>query len=437
MPDHAAAIRSKVTRRLIAPLTFLTFLNSIDRVNVSFAALQMNRELGFTPEQYGLGVSLFFVGYLACSLPHTWLLQRYGARRWIFAAVLLWGSLATLLCTIHSTAHFYVLRLLLGAAESGFAPGIVFIISQWLPQRFRASSIAGSMLAVPISMMIGAPLSGWLLTLDTGLGWPGWRFMFLVEGLITVVAACITPWLFASEPRTAPWLTQDEKRWLESELADESAATRGLPESPTRLTSLLRSPPLWAAIGVWFSLMCGTYGIIYWLPQVIKQLSGLGDFTVSLLSALPWVGLGAGLLLVSWNSDRTQERRWHCTLSALLAAAGLLGAAAFGQRAPALLCLIAGGFGLGGAQAAFWPLPTRVLAGRGGVTGITMITLFGSTGGLLAPPLIGFVRGHTGTFALPALMLAALLCCGATLVGLIRPPGSRRTPYTLDPVIRS
>ena len=422
MADLATTLRSKLTRRLVAPLTFLTFLNSIDRVNVSFAALQMNRELGLSPEQYGFGVGLFFVGYLTCSFPHTALLQRIGARRWIFAAVLLWGSIATALSLIQNAGQLYVLRMLLGAAESGFAPGIVFIMSQWLPQRFRASSIAGSMLAIPISIIFGAPLSGWLLTLDTGLPWSGWRFMFLVEGLVTVAAAFVTPLLFVDEPSAAPWLAPDEKRWLASELEQERANSRV--EGGASIRALLRIGPLWAAAAVWFSLMSGTYGIIYWLPQVIKQLSGLSDLTVSVLSATPWVGLGAGMLITAWHSDLTQERRWHVALSALLAAAGLLGAALFGQRWPALVCLTAGAFGLGGAQGAFWPLPTSLLDRRVAAAGLTLITVLGSAGGLIMPPLIGLVRARTGSFGVSAAGLAVLLCGGAAMVTWLRVPAA-------------
>src|ERR1700759_4604646 len=196
MTDLTPSVRRKLTIYLVAPLTFLTFLNSVDRVNVSFAALQMNRELGLSAEQYGFGVSLFFIGYLACSFPHTALLERVGARRWVFGAVLFWGLVSTALAWTSSASHFYVLRVLLGVAESGFAPGIVYIMSQWMPQRLRAWSIAGSMLAVPLSVIFGAPLSGWLLSAHTGWSWSGWRFMFLVEGAVTVLVALATPLWF-------------------------------------------------------------------------------------------------------------------------------------------------------------------------------------------------------------------------------------------------
>jgi ACS family tartrate transporter-like MFS transporter len=427
MAMDIAALRSRLTWRLVAPLTFLTFLNSIDRVNVSFAALQMNHDLGFTPEQYGFGVGLFFVGYLLCSFPHTAILKRIGARRWICGAVVLWGTVATTLSLIHDPVHFYVLRVLLGVAESGFAPGIVFIMSQWMPQRFRAFSIAGSMLAIPGSMLLGAPLAGWLLTADTGLELPGWRFLFLAEGLITVVVGLLTPLWIVDEPEQARWLSAEETRWLRDELERER---RDRPASqPRSLPELLRFPQLWAAAAVWFGLMSGSYGIIYWLPQVIKQLSGLRDLEVSMLSALPWVGLGAGMMANAWHSDLTQERHWHVALACLLAALGLWASTAFELGWPALACLTVGAFGLGAAQGAFWALPTSFLDRSVAAAGLTFVTVLGSTGGLVAPPLIGFLRARTGSFGIAVVLLGSLLCVSAACVALIRSP-NRGTPLS-------
>lgn len=416
-------LRSRLIWRLVAPLTFLTFLNSIDRVNVSFAALQMNQDLGFTPEQYGFGVGLFFVGYLLCSFPHTAILKRIGARRWICGAVVLWGTIASALSLIQSPVHFYVLRILLGVAESGFAPGIVFIMSQWMPQRFRAFSIAGSMLAIPGSMLLGAPLAGWLLTANTGLSIPGWRFLFLAEGLITVLVGLLTPLLFVNEPEQARWLTADESRWLRGELERER---RERPASqPRSLPELLRYPQLWAAAAVWFGLMSGSYGIIYWLPQVIKQLSALSDLEVSLLSALPWIGLGAGMMVNAWHSDLTQERHWHVALACLLAALGLWASTEFELGWPALACLTVGAFGLGAAQGAFWALPTSFLDRSVAAAGLTFVTVLGSSGGLLAPPLIGLLRARTGSFGAAVALLGTLLCVSAACVALIRTASPR------------
>jgi MFS transporter, ACS family, tartrate transporter len=435
MTDPANRIRNKLTWRLVAPLTFLIFLSSLDRVNVSFAALQMNRALGLTPEQYGFGVGLFFVGYLACQFPHTALLKRHGARRWIFGAVLLWGCIATLMAFMQDKLHFYALRVLLGAAESGFAPGTVYIMSQWMPQRFRAWAIAGSMLAIPISIVFGGPVSGLLLSAPPALAQEGWRLMFLVEGLVTIAAALLIPALFVNQLGEARWLSDGEKRWLQSEIERERAEAQPRDAGPRSFSGLFRSARVWACAGIWFSLMSGSYGIIYWLPQIIKQLSGLSDLEVSVLSALPWAALGAGMLLNAWHSDRTRERIWHVAGPALLAAAGIWLGSALGTNLAALICLSLGAFGLGAAQGAFWTLPTSFLDRELAASGITLINLIGSSGGLIAPPLIGFIRSRSGSFTLSVSVLTALLCLGAGLALLLRQrtaaePSGRVAPRT-------
>jgi ACS family tartrate transporter-like MFS transporter len=418
MADMAETVRNKLALRLIAPLTFLTFLNSLDRVNVSFAALQMNPQLGLTPERYGFGVGLFFVGYLIFQFPHTALLRRIGARRWIFATVAFWGSIATAMAFIQTPAQFFALRVLLGVAEAGFAPGIVYIMSQWMPRRFRASAIAGSMLAIPISIVFGGPLSGWLMSAIAPGGWPGWRFMFAAEGGITLLIASFTPFWFVDEVSQSRWLTPSEQAWLTAEReADRATPVR---DAPTSLGEVARSGRVWAAAGVWFSLMSGAYGIIYWLPQVIKAISGRSDLQVSVLSALPWVGLGAGMLINSWHSDRTQERYWHIALPALLAALGLVLGSKVSPSGLALSCLCVGAFGLGSAQGAFWALPTGFLPPAVAASGITLINLLGSSGGLIAPPAIGWIRAQTGSFVGPVYALAGLLVLGAALLWLLR-----------------
>ena len=423
MHDEAAAnrIRNKLLLRLIAPLTFLTFLNSLDRVNVSFAALQMNAQLGLTPERYGFGVGLFFVGYLAFQFPHTAWLRRVGARRWIFFTVLAWGVIASAMAFIQNEQHFYALRLLLGFAEAGFAPGIVFIMSQWVPRRFRASAIAGSMLAIPISIVFGGPLSGWLMTFDF---WtlPGWRFMFLVEGGITFLVALLTPFYFTDNPGQVRWLSASEHAWLAEEIERDRIAnereTAGA--SAASFRDVIGSGRVWAAAGIWFSSMSGAYGIIYWLPQVIKQISGRSDFEVTLLSALPWAALGTGMLVNAWHSDKTQERYWHIGLPSLLAAAGIALGANVSQPALALLFLCAGAFGLGSSQGAFWALPTSFLPRALAGTGITFINLVGSSGGLVAPPVIGWLRARTGSFGVSVIALSILLALGAALLIVLR-----------------
>jgi ACS family tartrate transporter-like MFS transporter len=420
MRDPAVTIRNKLLLRLVAPLTFLTFLNSLDRVNVSFAALQMNAELGLTPERYGFGVGLFFAGYLAFQFPHTALLRRIGPRRWIFATVLSWGVIATAMATMQNATQFYLFRVLLGIAEAGFAPGIVYIMSQWMPAQFRALAIAGSMLAIPISVVFGGPLSGWLMTIDAHESLPGWRFMFLVVGGLTLLVALATPWWFANQSSDVGWLDANEHAWLAGALEQDRARDEARAPGRTSFRDVVRSGRVWAAAGVWFSLMSGAYGIMYWLPQVIKAMSGLRDFEVSVLSALPWAALGAGMLVNAWHSDQTQERYYHIGVPSLIAAVGLVLGANVSPPALALACLCAGAFGLGSAQGAFWALPTSFLPRAVAGSGITFINLIGSSGGLIAPPAIGWLRAHAGSFGASVYALAAVLALGAALLVVIR-----------------
>lgn len=420
MQHDAEATRRVLMRNLVWPLTALTCLNSLDRVNVSFAALQMNADLGMSNTAYGLGASLFFVGYMVCQFPHTALLRRIGPRRWISTSVIAWGVVSIAMGCMQSVAQFYALRVSLGVAEAGFAPGIVLILRDWVPPRFRAGAIAGSMLAVPISVVLGGPVSGALLATDLGGLLSSWRFMFLVEGAITVLAGVVAARHFVDTPAQARFLTPEQKAWLAEALLQEPQDSPAVPQ--TSIVSLIGSVRIWAAAGVWFSSLSGAYGLMYWLPLTIKQLSGAGDFVVSVLSTLPWVALGVGMYVNAQHSDRTQERYWHVGLAAALAGCGIWAGGSVPPGPIALACLTLGALGLGGAQGAFWAIPTGFLTRASATRGITLLNLIGNCGGLITAPLIGALRSRTGSFAAPAGALGVMLLIGALLVPLTRRP---------------
>lgn len=429
--ESASAVRRKITVRLIAPFTFLTFLSSLDRVNVSFAALQMNADLGLDAQMYGFGIGIFFFSFILFQFPHTHILRRIGAQRWIFATVLLWGSIAALMAVVQDATQFYVFRFLLGVAESGFAPGMIYYISQFVPQRFRAWAIAGTMLAIPISVIFGGPLSGWLMTMRNSLGLPGWRWMFLVEGGLTILAAFAALRIFVNSPDRATWLSTAQREWLAAELERDGRVTpkRGASKGSV---ALLLDVGVWASAGVWFCLLSGAYGILYWLPQIIQQFSGAGEFEVSILSALPWIGLGAAMLLNAWHSDKMQERYWHIGIPAVVAAACLSLGTSVSLGWLAFAYLIIGTIGLGSAQGAFWALPTSFLSGPDAGNGITLINVVGTSAGFVTPPLIGWLRIQSGAFSTTANALAALLIIAAALLIVIarsipRPPVAAAT----------
>lgn len=417
----AATIR-KAKVRLLIPLLALLFLSTIDRANVSFAALQMNEALGLTPEAYGFGVSIFFVGYILVQWPSLWLLQRIGMRRWVFACAGLWGLAATGLAFVQSANGFYALRLLLGIAEGGFAPGVMYYLAQWIPARHRAGAISTFMLAVPVSAIVGGPLAGWLMSMGNPVEWQGWRWMFFIEGAPTLLLAFVALRALPDTPAQASWLAPEERRWLGEEIAREKQA------APSRKDGAnpLRNSRLWIASVCWFGLMAGANGMLYWLPQIIRHLSaGSTELQIGFISALPWVAVALGMLINAWHSDRKQERYWHVGLAAL-AAALLIGLAPLlGTGAAALGALMLAGFAMGAAQSTFWTLPPLFLSPAGLATGFALINMCGNLAGLVIPTFIGWVRARTGSFDGPVFAIAALSAIAALAVWLLRPRAHR------------
>jgi ACS family tartrate transporter-like MFS transporter len=411
MTGIGARVYRKVMVRIVAVLTVLIVLSSIDRVNISFAALRMNPGIGLSPTAYGLGAGLFFVGYLLCQLPSVALLRRWGIRRWILLSVGGWGLVSIAMAAISVPWHFFVLRILLGALESGFAPGAVWFISRWLPQAYRSRSIALTLLAVPVSVVAGGPLCGWLVGLDWG-GLPGWRLMFLVEGGATVLLGLFASTWLSNSPEHANWLTTDERRWI----ADSLAAAA--PPVAPRSGIAWRDPVLWLCAYLWLALVTGANALIFWLPSVIAASGVRTPLLIGVLTAVPWLAIGLGMALNARHSDRSGERFRHVAFGASLAAAGLALASASGGGAPALVVLVVGCLGLGGAQSVFWAIPTRYLANdRPG--NIAIINLCGNASSAVAPALIGWTIQRSGSSAIPVYALAGLLLIGALATGAI------------------
>jgi ACS family tartrate transporter-like MFS transporter len=422
---EAATIR-KTRLRLLAPLLALLFLSTIDRANISFAALQMNAELGLTAETYGFGVSVFFIGYILIQWPSLWLLQRIGMRRWVFACAFVWGLAAAGLAFVHSAQSFYALRFLLGVAEGGFAPGVMFYLAQWIPARYRAGAISTFMLAVPISAICGSPLGGWLMSVDNPLGWPGWRWMLLIEGTPTILLAIASLWLLPDRPRDASWLSGDEQRWIADEISKEKAS------QPAHASSrfALRDSRLWLASACWFGLMAGASGLLYWLPQIIKHLSTESTtLRIGVITALPWIAVAAGMLLNAWHSDRMQERHWHVGLAAAAAAVFIALTPLVGTGALALSALLLAGLAMGAAQATFWTLPPTFLGPAALATGFAFVNMCGNLAGLVIPTFVGWVRERTGSFDGPVFVLAALSLLAAGAVALLRARTPISAPY--------
>ncbi len=403
--------------RVLVPLVVLIVMSSLDRANIGFAALQMNADIGLTKEMFGFAASAFFAGYLLFQFPSTWLLTRIGARRWITACVTIWGTVATATAFVRSPEELYVLRFLLGCAESGFAPGVVYYCSGWMPARYRASTIATTMLAVPISMIAGSPLCGWLMTVDNPLALPGWRWMLLMEGGATVMLGLSAYFIFVDKPRDARWLAEEEKNWIETQLAREQTQARAPESSP--IGAALRDGRAWLAAGVWCSTLIGASGLMFWLPQAIDEAAQASAFVVGMLTALPWLGVAVGMIGNSWHSDLKQERYWHVGIALVLAMIALVGAS-LTSGAPALLLLFLGGLGLGAAQGVFWSIPTSFLHRSVAAAGITLINLVGNLGSPTGVYVIGLIREHSTSFAAPIWFVAAALGTGAVLLACLR-----------------
>lgn len=417
-PAPSAAV-GKIVARLIAPMVFLVFLSSLDRVNVSFAALKMNADLGMSNSAYATGVSLFFIGYLIFQAPSLWLLQRYGARRWIGWTVLIWGLIATAMAFVQSKEQFYGLRVLLGFAEAGFGPGSAWCCTRWVPRRYLTGAISKTTLAIPISVIVGGPLSTWLMGLDYPGGFAGWRMMFLLEGLPTVILGLAAFWWFIDKPSEARWLSAGEKAWLEGEIGRDRGAIEASREA-VRPGALLTSARVWGAAFCWFGTLVGAYGVIYWLPLVVKELSGATDLAVGFLSAIPWIGVGAGMLIGGAISDRKGERHLSVALPVIGSGIAMAAAAFAGADVAGLALLTLAGFGFGAAQGAFWGLPTSFLTGAALTTGVALINTIGSTGGLVGPKVFGWLREQSGGFTAPVLAMAGLLIAGGLVVLAMR-----------------
>lgn len=422
MTSASASLAHKIRWRVALPTILVMFLSSLDRVNISFAALTMNAELGLTPSQYGLASSIVFVGFLAGQYPGVLLLQRIGFRRWLSMLAIVWGACATGLAFINHVNELYVLRVLIGLAEASLAPGIVIYLSQFATERERAGTFATPMLAIPLSIILGGPLSGLLLDMPAPGGLSAWRWMFLAEGLPTIVVGLVALLWFPDGPDKARWLSGEEKAWLKANSA--SRETDGRKND----WSMLFDPLMWTGAALWFCLLSGAYGIIFWLPQMVKQLTGLTAFEVGLVSALPWVGAGLGMYFNSAHSDRTGERFWHVGLPAAVCGLAILGAGMAGPGMLGLALLFVAGVGLGSAQGAFWALPTQLFNGRQMALGVVTINIIGTSGGVIVPNVIGQVRERTGDFSAPTMMVAGAMLLGAALVVAIRLAFFRKPP---------
>ncbi len=413
--DAAAenAAYGKVTWRLL-PFLFVCYVVSwLDRVNVGFAKLQMQGDLKFSDTVYGLGAGVFFIGYFLFEVPSNVILHRAGARLWITRIMVSWGFLSSAMMFVSSAMAFYVLRFFIGVAEAGFFPGIILYLTYWYPARRRGRIVAIFLTAIAATGVVGGPLSGWILKSMNGVnGWAGWKWLFLFEGIPSVVMGISTFFYLDDSIRSSKWLNDEEKELLARNIDADNAH-----KSSHRLGHAFRDPKVWVLAFVYLCFVSGLYAISFWLPQIIKNTGVKDPLDIGLLTAIPW-GIGAvGMILWGRSSDRTGERRWHAALAGFLGGIALLVSTMYGQNTVASLVFLT--FATIGIQATlpvFWALPTAFLTGGAAAAGIAWINSVGNLGGFVAPYLVGWLRDVTHSTAAGLYVLSGGLVLGGVVV---------------------
>jgi ACS family tartrate transporter-like MFS transporter len=410
--DHWSSAIAKASRRLIPFLVLCYAVNFLDRVNIGFAALAMNEDLGFTPEVFGFGAGIFFVGYILFEVPSNLALHRFGARIWIGRIMISWGLVATAMAFVAGERSFYLLRFALGIAEAGFFPGIILYLTYWFPREERARIVSLFMTAVPLSTVVGGPVSGALLQLHGLGGIAGWRWLFLIEGVPAVLLGIAALFFLTNHPKDAAWLTPSERRALEERLTQEGRETKayGLHDVRQALTSLRI-----LALGLlYFCIVIGLYGIGFWMPQVLKTF-GLSNLAVGFLTALPYLVAAVGMVVAGRHSDATGERVLHVAVPLFLAAAAFGWSSVAGPLVLVMVALTLATLGIYAAIGTFWALPSAILTGAGAAAGLALINSIGNCGGFAGPVVIGWLKGATGDFTAPLLFLAGSLALAGAL----------------------
>jgi ACS family tartrate transporter-like MFS transporter len=426
MAIEAATLRKVRTR--ILPFTLLLLVVSfVDRINIGFAALTMNRELGITSQQFGLLTGIFFIGYFLFEIPSNLLLHKVGARVWIARILLTWGAVAVLSGFVRSVAQLYAMRFLLGLAEAGFSPGILVYLTYWFRQREQARAIALFTCGLPVASIVGAPLSGLILDHVHWLGLSSWRWLLILEGLPAIVCGFLTYALLPSRPDEARFLAADEKDWIRGELAREEH--NKLEQRHYSAVQALTNGRVWWLASMYFFVLIGLYTMSYWLPQFVQSLSGrYSSSLVGVLVMVPNLAGLAGMILVSRHSDRSLERRYHVAIPALAAGAALLllGTTQSSITTVALTCVL--GFGLYGIWGPFWALPSEFLTGLSAAAGIALVNSVGNLGGFVGPSAVGWITERTGSFHGGLAFAGVCLFVSATLALLMPKRGMSSRP---------
>ena len=423
---------AKVTARLVPFLIVCFFVAYLDRVNVSFAALTMNKDLGLSASAFGFGAGIFFLAYFLFEVPSNLLLERVGARKWIARIMFTWGVLSGAMAFVVGERSFYLVRVLLGVAEAGFFPGVIFFLTLWFPAVYRARIVGYFMAAIPLSTVIGAPVSGLLLGLDGFMGMKGWQWMFILEAAPALILSVIVYFFLTDRPVDATWLAPEERTWLAGRLEQERRQ-REMVRRYT-VTQALLNPKVLALSLVYFGAVATNYGLSFFLPQIVKAF-GVSNFQAGLVAALPYV---VGLVsIVMWGrrSDRKLERRFHLAFPLFVASAGIAISTALDNPTMKMAALSVAGFGIFGCLPVFWTFPAGFLSGAAAAGGIALINSIGNLAGFVGPYAMGRIKDVTGSYTGGLLSLSAAGFIAMIVVlafqgdhALERVPGEQPTP---------
>ncbi len=409
----AGAALSKARRRLIPFLFVLYLVAYLDRINVGFASLQMNRELGLTESVFGFGAGLFFVGYSLFEVPSNLILERVGARRWIARIMISWGIVAIAMIAVRGAASFFALRFILGVAEAGFFPGVILYLTFWFPAREQARAVALFMTATALAGVIAGPISGALLELHGLTGLSGWQWLFILEGLPAVILGALVLRFLPDGPKEAAWLEDEERAALLMKL--ERERRRGTHKRSRSLVEAIGNSTVWILSLVYFAIVFGLYGVTFWLPQIIQSFGRRSDLEIGMVSAIPFVGAAIAMVFVGRASDLSGERRWHLAACAAVAAAGLMLASMTRSPMLSLAALSIAAAGIWGTFGPFWAMPPEFLSGTAAAGSIALINSIGNLGGFAGPYLVGIVKQSTHSFAGGMIAMAAALVLGGML----------------------
>ncbi len=421
--DRAALERSamaKVYARILPFTMAAYFLAYVDRINVSFAALTMNKDLGMSAAAFGFSGTLFYIGYVLFEVPSNLAMERFGARIWIARIMITWGVVSGATALVGGETGFYIVRFLLGVAEAGFFPGMMLLFTYWFPEHHRARIVAGFTVALPLAIGLGAPISTAIMELNGMFGLKGWQLLYIFEAAPTVVLGIVTLFFLTDQPAQATWLTAAERAWLVEELKHERRQKDA--HRSFSIGEMMRNPQvLWMSLN-YFGIVTGSLGMAMFIPQIIKQL-GFSNMNVGWLTMIPYLIGAASMLIFGWSSDRRKERRWHLVIASVFAGAGLLIAGLTMGTMWSLVGMSLAAAGFYGSKGPFFAMPAMFLSGSALAAGLGWINALGNTGGAVGPWLVGLARDATGNFATGLYLLTAFSILSAVVAGFfINPP---------------